>query len=37
MKEGLEEMAEKTQLYGPIGRFKKLDRQDVKNIFMLAL
>jgi alcohol dehydrogenase YqhD (iron-dependent ADH family) len=36
-KEVLDEMAEKTQLFGSIGRFKELDKQDVINIFEIAL
>ena len=35
--EGLEEMAEKTMLFGPIGRFIELDKHDVLNIYKLAL
>lgn len=31
-----EEMAEKTQLFGPIGRFKKLDKKDVIKIYEIA-
>jgi alcohol dehydrogenase YqhD (iron-dependent ADH family) len=36
-KEGLDGMAKKTQLFGPIGRFRELDKQDVLNIFETAL
>jgi alcohol dehydrogenase YqhD (iron-dependent ADH family) len=35
--EAIEEMAEKTQLFGPIGRFMELDKQDVVKIFELAI
>jgi alcohol dehydrogenase YqhD (iron-dependent ADH family) len=36
-KEAIEDMAEKTQLFGPIGRFVELDKQDVVKIFELAI
>ena len=35
--EDIEEMAEKTQLFGPIGRFRILEKQDVVKIFEMAL
>jgi len=35
--EGIEEMAEKTQRFGPIGKFKVLNRSDAENIYRLAL
>ena len=35
--EGIEEMAEKTQLFGPIGRFMELKKNDVENIYRMAL
>jgi len=35
--EAIEEMAEKTQLFGTIGRFMELDKQDVVRIFELAI
>ncbi len=35
--EGIEEMAEKTQRFGPIGRFKTLNRSDVEKIYRLAM
>jgi alcohol dehydrogenase YqhD (iron-dependent ADH family) len=35
--EAIEEMAEKTQLFGPIGRFMELDKQDVVKIFEMAI
>ena len=35
--EGFEEMAEKTMLFGPIGRYMELNKQDVLNIYKLAL
>ena len=35
--EGFEEMAEKTQLFGPIGKYMKLDRDDVINVYRLAI
>ncbi|MFC2144732.1 iron-containing alcohol dehydrogenase [Actinomycetota bacterium] len=34
---GFEEMAEKTMLFGPIGKFIELNKQDVLNIYKLAL
>ena len=34
---GIEEMADKTQRFGPIGKFKTLKKADVENIFRLAL
>ncbi len=35
--EGFEEMAEKTMLFGPIGKHIELNKQDVLNIYKLAL
>jgi len=35
--EGFEEMAEKTMLFGPIGKYMELKKQDVLNIYKLAL
>jgi alcohol dehydrogenase len=35
--EGFEEMAEKTMLFGPIGKYMELNKQDVLNIYNLAL
>jgi len=35
--EAFEEMAHKAMLFGPIGRFMQLDRQDILNIFHMAL
>ena len=34
--EGFEEMAEKTMLFGPIGKYMELKKQDVLNIYKLA-
>ena len=36
-REYLVSMAEKTQLFGPIGRFRVLEKQDVVKIFEMAL
>ena len=35
--EGFEEMAEKTMLFGPIGKYMELKKRDVLNIYKLAL
>lgn len=35
--EGFEEMAEKAMLFGPIGKYTELNKQDVLNIYELAL
>ncbi len=35
--EGFEEMAEKTMLFGSIGKYMELDKKDVLNIYKLAL
>ena len=35
--EGFEEMAEKAMLFGPIGKYMELNKQDVLNIYKLAL
>ena len=35
--EGFEEMAEKTMLFGPIGKYMELKKHDVLNIYKLAL
>ncbi|TET49899.1 MAG: iron-containing alcohol dehydrogenase [Actinomycetota bacterium] len=35
--EGFEEMAERAMLFGPIGKYMELNKQDVLNIYKLAL